>query len=277
MSSSTDAVETDTVEEVFESVRFAPGGEDRRVARPRSDGRGALPWQEIVVGPPEEEPAPAPAAAPAGVVPAAETVPLLFDEDEVARICAAVTRRAERRVRELAARREAELRNAALTRFEARLDELAGSGDTVWRQLRAQLAEVIRSFAEAAVPSLVQRLGNAEVTAAVTGILDRMGPEDGLEVRVCPELAEDLARLLPRSAGRTGTGTAWRVVADPAMSAGDFRIDRRHGFLERRAEEICARIAEAVGGVLSASERAAEEEDASPAGGRDPSPDSAEE
>ena len=34
------------------------------------------------------------------------------------------------------------------------------------------------------------------------------------------------------------------------MAAGDFRIERPHGFLERRVEDICREIMEAVGAVL---------------------------
>ncbi len=250
-----------------------PGSEEG--APPSPTGEAAAPWAEIEVSGPVEEPA-VPAAG-EDAPEAAGDPPLLFDEEEVARICAALARRADREATEAAARREAELRSTALARFEVRLAELADAGDGFWLHLHEQLAEVIRGFAEAAVPMLVQRLGKEEVTAAVTGILERLGPEDRLEIRVSPDLAEDLSRLLPTGAGSSGTGTGWRVVADPEMTAGDFRIDRPHGFVERRADEICARIAEAVIGVLSPPDRNVGKDGAVPADDDHPPSDPAEE
>lgn len=247
MSSSTDAAERP-----FEPVRFA-SREGGSVAGAAPSGK--VPWDELAFHVPVTENGSAPEAAsdPDEPVdrPEEGSGRILFGEEELARICAAVAWQARGAEREAARRREAEARTAALRRFEARLEALAASGDRAWEELQARLAEVVYLLAAAAVPALVARLEKQEVEKAVGDLLVRLGPEEELRIHVHPGLAEDLRQRLAVDSGVTAGGIRWEVVAEKGMAPGDFRIERSHGFIERRAEEICSRILAAVEAVLA--------------------------
>ncbi len=247
MSSSTEAAERP-----FEPVRFAARGGDSGTGRARL---ASAPWGELAADTVEQgdgrEPPPATGCREPAEDAAAEASAILFDEDELARVCAGVAWQARSAEREVARRREAEARTAALAAFEARLEALAASDDRAWAALERQLAEVVYRLAAAAVPALVARLERQEVLMAVTDLLARLGPEEELQIRVHPGLAEDLSRRLAASSGTAGGAIRWQVVAEEGMAPGDFRIERRHGFVERRAEDICSQILAAVEAVLT--------------------------
>ncbi len=252
MSSSTEAAERS-----FEPVRFA--------AREGGSGCAPLagvPWGELACDAPTAEEGAEPAAAVDSGEPveriADGSAIILFDEEELARICAAVAWQAQSAEREAAQRREAEARTAALAEFEARLEALAASGDRAWAELQCQLVEVVYRLAAAAVPALIARLEKQEVLVAVTDLLARLGPEEELHIRVHPGLAENLARQLAAASGTAGDAIRWQVVAEEGMPPGDFRIERRHGFIERRTEEICGQILAAVEAVLAGTRGARE-------------------
>ncbi len=252
MSSSTEAAGRD-----FQPVRFCLRDAEPEAAPPVGGAAREPPWGEITVtAAVDEPPAGAERATERRDDPSPGERPLLFDETEVARICAGVARRAAEGARATAARQAEELRTAALVAFEARLAELAAGAERAWREVREQLAEVTYGMVATALPILVRRLHREEVTGAVRELLDRLGPEAELRIRVHPELAEDLDRWLGGRSGETGERVAWQVVADGELAPGDFRIERRHGFLERRAEEICAAILEAVRAVLAPGDTA---------------------
>ncbi len=246
---------TDSATAAFEPVRFGCLAADEDAAATAPERGGAVPWGDLATLRVVEEPpetAAAEAATDGGGEARPEEAPLLFDEAELARICAVVAARVEREAFERAEHRARELRSAAVVAFETQLANLAARDDAFWRELAGRLAEVVHGLATAALPALMRRLAGEEIRLALADILTRLGPEEHIRVHVAPELAEVLSEAFGSREGKVDEHLAWRLVGDPAMAPGDFRIERPHGFLERRVADICGEITEAVAAVLGA-------------------------
>jgi len=77
--------------------------------------------------------------------------------------------------------------------------------------------------------------------------------EPRLSVRCAPELVEDLAERLERTARELGFEGAIRVRGNAEMSGADVRLEWATGAIERSAEEIDARLGEVVARWLAAA------------------------
>tara|TARA_R110002124_G_scaffold171071_8_gene338799 strand:- start:2272 stop:2922 length:651 start_codon:yes stop_codon:yes gene_type:complete len=77
--------------------------------------------------------------------------------------------------------------------------------------------------------------------------------EPRLSVRCAPELVEDLAERLERTARDLGFEGAIRVRGNAEMSGADVRLEWATGAIERSAEEIDARLGEVVARWLAAA------------------------
>jgi len=248
---------TETVDAAFEPMRFDRGAPRASASAPPPEPEEAGPWGEIVVAEPEPEETAEPAsgrdAAEAPVRVDLADVPLRFDEDELARACAGVARQAETAALQAAEREAIERRSRAVERFGEGLAAFVSRGDALWDELGARFGEVVEGLAAVAVPALMRGLAKDELRVSVREVLARFGPDERLRIRVAPELAEDLTRALGSGSGTVEGGARWEIEGDPGLEAGDFRIERRHGFLERRAAEICEEVVGAVRAVLGAA------------------------
>jgi len=77
--------------------------------------------------------------------------------------------------------------------------------------------------------------------------------EPRLSVRCAPELVEDLAERLERTARELGFEGAIRVRGNAEMSGADVRLEWATGAIERSAQEIDARLGEVVARWLAAA------------------------
>tara|TARA_R110002073_G_scaffold5168_1_gene32369 strand:- start:1880 stop:2530 length:651 start_codon:yes stop_codon:yes gene_type:complete len=77
--------------------------------------------------------------------------------------------------------------------------------------------------------------------------------EPRLSVRCAPELVEDLAERLERTARELGFEGVIRVRGNAEMSGADVRLEWATGAIERSAEEIDARLGEVVARWLAAA------------------------
>jgi flagellar assembly protein FliH len=77
--------------------------------------------------------------------------------------------------------------------------------------------------------------------------------EPRLSVRCAPELVEDLAERLERTARDLGFEGAIRVRGNAEMSGADVRLEWATGAIERSAEDIDARLGEVVARWLAAA------------------------
>ncbi|WP_417489268.1 hypothetical protein [Maricaulis sp.] len=77
--------------------------------------------------------------------------------------------------------------------------------------------------------------------------------EPRLSVRCAPELVEDLAERLERTARDLGFEGAIRVRGNAEMTGADVRLEWATGAIERSAEEIDARLGEVVARWLAAA------------------------
>lgn len=87
--------------------------------------------------------------------------------------------------------------------------------------------------------------------------------EPRLSVRCAPDLVEDLAERLERTARELGFEGAIRVRGNAEMSGADVRLEWATGAIERSAAEIDARLGEIVARWLAAASE--EDESATPA------------
>ncbi len=148
---------------------------------------------------------------------------------------------------------------AALAEAAARLGaEIA----PLLEELRAEAAAAAGALARLLLdtlavmfPALSARHGAAEARALVRALLPGLALEPEIVVRAHPELVpaltEEVARTLPDEPTRV------RVLADPAMAAGDVRVRWRGGSAARDAAALWTEIAAALGpsGLLSAQTR----------------------
>jgi flagellar assembly protein FliH len=115
--------------------------------------------------------------------------------------------------------------------------------------LQAQAAETAEAIAAAALaaltaalPSLADRLGEAETLRFAAGLLPLLAEEAELTLHVAPPLLDAIA-------ARLAAHRRLEVLADPALAPGDARLAWRGGQAERQGvaarEAIAALLAEA--------------------------------
>lgn len=142
-----------------------------------------------------------------------------------------------------AAGREAALRSQeaqAAAALRAAAAALSGAADRARDVAEAAAQEVARTALAAlcaALPSLAERLGEAEVARFAAGLLPALAEEQHVTLRVAPELA-------PAISARFAHEARVEVIADAAVAPGDASIAWRGGSAERRAAAARAAIAE---------------------------------
>ncbi len=201
-------------------------------------------WREI---PPSGDAAEPPARGADG-----ESKPppsLLFDEDELARICArlAARLRAQEEARRAEEREREESR--ALARLWQGLEEHLLEGRRRRAEARARLAELLELALRHLAQGLAARFERAALEATLEEWCGRLFPDERVIVRVRPEMRERLVaawseRLQQREAARFEI----EFVADATLAPGALRLERENGGIFERdpqcwAEELAAALA----------------------------------
>jgi len=201
-------------------------------------------WHEI---PPPGEAAEPPAQ---GTVEESKPPPsLLFDEDELARICArlAVRLRAQEEARRAAEREQEE--SHALARFWQGLEEYLLEERRRRAEARARLGELLDLALRHLAQGLAARFERAALEATLEEWRGRLFPDERVIVRVRPEMRERLAAAWSeRLQQRQATRFEIEFVADATLAPGALRLERDNGGIFERdpqcwAEELAAALA----------------------------------
>jgi flagellar assembly protein FliH len=149
------------------------------------------------------------------------------------------------------------------------LQTIGAQMQIILSRLAAESASLRASATELALAAARKIAGEALNTYPVDTIeqlaaeaVQDLRDEPRLSVRCAPELVEELAERLERTARELGFEGAIRVRGNAEMSGADVRLEWATGAIERSAAEIDARLGEVVARWLAA---ASEEESVSPA------------
>ncbi len=185
-------------------------------------------WREFAAEPPE------PRAAPAPSEPDPPQRPLLFSEEEVARLASGVAVLVRRQCAEAFRARLERLRQEELARMGARIEELARGLRRRLREEREELAALLREAVLALGRNLLVRTEVEAVEATVREWVARLLPDRPVQVAVRPELRDALAARWAADASGEGAVPAVEFVADPGLEPGDLRLVAGETRIERR-------------------------------------------
>jgi len=128
---------------------------------------------------------------------------------------------------------------AAIAGQVARLAQAAEAAETArTRELAAAMATIARKL----MPGLAERHGLAEVEALLLDCLGRLHDEPRIVVRINDAMLDLLRDRLDALAAGIGFTGRIIVIADPAVAAGDARIEWADGGAERDSARAWADI-----------------------------------
>ncbi len=197
-------------------------------------------WRELAAEPPE------PPAAAAPSEPDPPQRPLVFTEEEVARLAAGIALEVRRQCAEACRARLERLREEELARMAARIEELARSWQHERRKEREELAALLREAVLALGQKLLVRTEAEAVEATVREWIARLLPDRPVQVVVRPELRDRLAARWAADAGGEGAVAPVEFVADAGLDAGDLRLVAGDGRIERRGAVFVRELAAAL-------------------------------
>lgn len=178
---------------------------------------------------------------------------LLFDEDQLARALAAVCTR-QRRELEAAFAAEQERRlAAAVEAVHAALGRALGSLAAALAEGRGAVRDILETALRRVVPSLLARVEETEVRRVLDDWSRRVLPEEGLIVRVRPEVRDALAAAPPGSA----RDLRLEFVADPALPPGGVVLELPDGRARHDPSRMVEELAAALGALLGGGDGAA--------------------
>ena len=191
---------------------------------------------------PDAGPLPGGAAMASGAVGRAELEAAVSDAEHRTRLAVeqAAEARVEQRLAEAVERLADQL--AGLRQLEAEADSRGVAADV------GLALEIARSI----VPHALAHAPLADLEAMLVELLQGLGREPRLELRVAPVLVEGGRRLIHGIAERTGWQGGIEVVADDGLSLGDARLIWAEGRAERRLERIAADMEEVLASVFAA-------------------------
>ncbi|HRY27202.1 MAG: hypothetical protein H6852_17475 [Geminicoccaceae bacterium] len=211
-----------------------------RKHRPAAAAGGTPAWPVIAFGTAPADAAKAPDGAGQGLVPVPE---LVFDEADLARICAAVDEAARQAAREEMARAIEGRTMAALECLASAIDALDAALDARVAELRRTAANLAAATVEALGASSSERVAVRLAETLVDECLGRLDPLLPLTIEVAAELVDPLAAALGRVPGlpaRPG-----RLAIEPArdLAPGEARLVWPDGHAEWSLTELRHRAA----------------------------------
>jgi flagellar assembly protein FliH len=192
----------------------------------------------------------------------AATAKYLFDEDFAAREKPTITLvEAERRRADAESQAYrngfAAAQTAAMARIAEGLDRLNQTLGQIEAQFESEAVEVAVAVAAKLAPALVAREPFAEISALATDTFKHLVKTPHVVVRLGSEAFEDAKAKLEEIADAHGFEGRLVVTADPAVPAGDCRIEWAEGGVGRDRAATLAVIDDVVARYVSARTSAA--------------------
>lgn len=184
---------------------------------------------------------------------AAEPPSLLFDEDEVARLCAAAAAGARSRALAEEARRLREQVTGLGREMREALAALRERQALVLRESRRRAGRILAEAFVRLAPQVLQDTQKLQLARELSAMLPLFEGAGTLRVAVAAGVADALAAALHPLAG---DGLDVEVVEDSAAGPGSFRIECGETRIECDPAELVERIAEALRRALTAAQDA---------------------
>jgi len=166
----------------------------------------------------------------------------VFTEDDLARVRAeGFAEGCDKASRDAAQSTEKRLTEA----FEAvgeRLSEIIATTQATTAAAARDANAIAVAIARRMVPELYQRNAAAEVEHTVATVLSQVLEPDELTVCTDETLADSLRDRIKALAEKRGIGDRVRITADPALSAGDCRVEWPGGGAERMSVALWTEI-----------------------------------
>ncbi len=113
-------------------------------------------------------------------------------------------------------------------------------------QIEAQATSLAQHVIARLFPALTARVGIDEIGHLIREIFSEAIQEPRLVVRVVPDLLETIQEIVAETARQSGFDGKYLVLADPALSHSDCRIDWGDGGVERAPKAILATLDAAI-------------------------------
>lgn len=140
---------------------------------------------------------------------------------------------------------------AALEAIAARLTDLLAQDAAHRRALERDVVDMLVEIGERIAPEFLSAYSADLAQARIGAGLRMAGGSAKLTVRVSPEVAQQLEPQLAAMAQAAGLDPAPRLLADPALGAGEAGLDWDNGgldySLERSCEAVLTALREAAG------------------------------
>lgn len=149
---------------------------------------------------------------------------------------------------------------AALAVIADGLDRLNRGLTGIETRLETEAVEVAVAVASKLAPELIAREPLAEIAALATECFRHLVTTPHIAVRVGAEIHEAAQRELEAIARARGFEGRLLVTADPALPAGDCRIEWANGGVNRDRDAVLSEIEDVVGRYVAARIGAAPEE-----------------
>lgn len=166
----------------------------------------------------------------------------VFTEDDLARVRAeGFAEGCDKASRDAARSMEKRLTEAFETVGE-RLGEIIATTEATTAAAARDATAIAVAIARRMVPELYQRNAAAEIEHTVATVLSQVLKTDGLTVSTAEALADPLRERIKALAETRGIADRVRITADPALSAGDCRIEWPGGGAERMSAALWTEI-----------------------------------
>jgi flagellar assembly protein FliH len=137
---------------------------------------------------------------------------------------------------------ERKTQSVILGQIEQKMEQLLGVGDQQWQSQLAQLMEVALVIARKVVPVYATKNGLAEIEEIVTRVIDEMGQEPRLVIRVPATAFAELQRRIDEIAEKRAFSGKIIVLADDNMGPSDCRVEWADGGVERDFKKLWQEI-----------------------------------
>jgi flagellar assembly protein FliH len=153
---------------------------------------------------------------------------------------------AEARTQEQASR-EAHMADA-LGSIQAKLTELTQHGDSLRREIEAEMTEMILGIGERIVPDVIESYAIDQVSARIRAGLRMAAGSACVVIRIAPGIKDPITERICEFETIVAGRLEVEVRADPTLSDSAVRVEWRNGFMEYDLGRACGEVLETLRG-----------------------------
>lgn len=134
---------------------------------------------------------------------------------------------------------QADAVRTALATIGQQLEQILNAENERRETMARDIADLLTEIAERVVPEMLEQISVDLVEYRLDQGLRMASRDPGLRIRLSPQAHEVVADRIAEMADALAPGWRPQVISDPAMHAGDLRLNWDSGYLDYSLDRVC--------------------------------------